>query len=91
MAQAHVDPEALREFSGILAEFARETREQLGRVSGLLKEMGTTVWRDERHTEFCEQFEEVERLIAGAADSIENEQVPRLHELAQQAEEYLGA
>ena len=91
MSQAHVDPEALREFSQVLEQFTRETREHLGRVSGLLKEMGETVWQDERHQEFSEQFDEVERLILSATDSIESEQLPRLHQLADQAEEYLGA
>lgn len=91
MTQAHVDPEALREFSQILQQFTTETREHLQRVSGLLKEMGDTVWQDERHQEFTEQFEEVERLILSATDSVESEQVPRLYQLADQAEEYLEA
>ena len=91
MSLAHVDPDHLREFSQILEQFARDTKDNLLRVNGLLQEMGNSSWQDERHQEFTQQFEEVQRLILNAAETIESEQVPRLHQLADQAEEYLEA
>ncbi len=86
---AHGDPESIRAFAKLLAEFCESTQEHLSKVRGNLREMGNSTWSDSVYRDYLEQFEEVSGQINIVINGIHQNHPMHLYKIAQRLEEYL--
>ena len=88
MPLAHGDPESIRTFARMLAEFSEISHDKLARLRSFLGEMAGSTWSDAQYHDFEERFSEVDRQIHAALLKVQEEQVPRLLALAARLDEY---
>lgn len=88
MAQAHIDPEELRNFVSDLEHYLETIEDETNSLKGHFDELGET-WNDSKHDQFNEVFDELISALNAFKDNAE-EQIPYLNALAEKAEDYLG-
>lgn len=87
MSKAIVDPEKLREFASALHRFTDDLEKRRSGVRRKFDRLGDT-WRDQKHREFAEVFEETMRNLDRFVERAQ-EQVPHLRKKAEEIERYL--
>lgn len=88
MAQAHVDPEVIREFIARLSQFAKETDDKLTALNDYLQSLANSSWNDARYHEYNTIFQTLVTNMRANVTGVTAEQVPHLDKLATKAEDY---
>ena len=89
MSQAIGDPEELARFANELAAYAETLQTETRSIQGRFSNLGDT-WRDEKRTEFEEQFNELVARVNQFSETCQ-ECVPYLASLAERLRDYLSA
>ena len=87
MAQAHVDPAALRRFARDLKRFNTQLQELVTAQQARLLELGRT-WRDQENRKFTEQLEQTMKTLNRFLES-SDQHVSFLTKKAGHIEDYL--
>jgi uncharacterized protein YukE len=88
MAQAVVDPVALRRFAQQLKSFNEELHNKLQVLHGQMSALGDT-WRDQEHEKFLTAFEQTRVMIQKFMEA-STLHIPFLLKKAERIEEYLN-
>ena len=88
MAQAIMDPEAVRRFAEELKRFNTDLQNLLNSLQARFKSLGDS-WQDQEHDKFAEEFVQtmktLKRFVEGS-----NKHTPYLLRKAQRIEDYLN-
>lgn len=88
MAQAHGDPEEIRNFANILEYYLNTVEEETGRLNSSFEQLGET-WQDQQRTSFEETYRQLLNALQNFKDNA-SEQIPYLRTMAEDLSTYLG-
>jgi uncharacterized protein YukE len=88
MAQAIMDPEAVRRFAEELKKFNVDLQNRMGSLQARFASLGDT-WQDQEHQKFSEEFKQTLKALKKFVE-ISNQHAPYLLRKAQRIEEYLN-
>lgn len=89
MSELHGNPESIRSFSVIMAEFCQMARDGLARIVAHERELGASEWTDENFKRFDEQFEPVVAALLRNVEQLESELGPHVRQMAERYDELL--
>ena len=88
MAQAIMDPEAVRRFAEELKRFNVDLQNRLASLQSRFASLGDT-WGDQEHGKFAEEFQQTVKALRKFIE-VSNQHTPYLLRKAQRIEEYLS-
>jgi uncharacterized protein YukE len=88
MAQAIMDPEAVRRFAEELKRFNVDLQNRLASLHSRFASLGDT-WGDQEHEKFAEEFQQTMKSLRKFIE-VSNQHTPYLLRKAQRIEEYLS-
>ncbi|HEY6168832.1 MAG TPA: WXG100 family type VII secretion target [Verrucomicrobiae bacterium] len=88
MAQAIMDPEAVRRFADELKRFNVDLQNRLASLQSRFAALGDT-WGDQEHEKFADEFQQTMKSLRKFIE-ISNRHTPYLLRKAQRIEEYLS-
>ena len=87
MAQAIMDPEAVRRFAEELKRFNMDLQNRMASLQARFASLGET-WQDQEHAKFSEEFKDTMKALKKFIE-VSNQHTPYLLRKAQRIEEYL--
>jgi uncharacterized protein YukE len=88
MAQAIMDPEAVRRFAEELKKFNVDLQNRMASLQARFAALGDT-WQDQEHQKFSEEFKQTLKALKKFVE-VSNQHAPYLLRKAQRIEEYLS-
>ncbi len=88
MAQAIMDPEAVRRFAEELKRFNIDLQNRMASLQARFASLGDT-WQDQEHNKFSDEFKETMKALKKFIE-VSNQHTPYLLRKAQRIEEYLN-
>lgn len=88
MAQAIMDPEAVRRFAEELKRFNTDLQNHLNALMARFKSLGDS-WQDQEHDKFAEEFAQTAKALKRFVE-VSNQHTPYLLRKAQRIEDYLN-
>jgi uncharacterized protein YukE len=88
MAQAIMDPEAVRRFAEELKRFNIDLQNRMASLQARFAGLGDT-WQDQEHNKFSDEFKETMKALKKFIE-VSNQHTPYLLRKAQRIEEYLN-
>ncbi len=88
MAQAIMDPEAVRRFAEELKRFNVDLQNRMASLQARFASLGDT-WQDQEQTKFAEEFKDTLKALKKFVE-VSNQHAPYLLRKAQRIEEYLN-
>ena len=88
MAQAMMDPDAVRGFAEELKRFNMDLQNRMASLQARFASLGET-WQDQEHLKFSEEFKQTLKAMKKFVD-ISNQHTPYLLRKAQRIEDYLN-
>jgi uncharacterized protein YukE len=88
MAQAIMDPEAVRRFAEDLKRFNLDVQGRMAALQAKFAALGDT-WQDQEHQKFAQEFQQTLKALKKFVE-ISNQHTPYLLRKAQRIEEYLS-
>ena len=88
MAQAIMDPEAVRRFAEELKRFNVDLQNRMASLQARFATLGDT-WQDQEHIKFSEEFKQTLKALKKFVE-VSNQHTPYLLRKAQRIEEYLN-